>query len=115
MRATTLFSFLSSQFEVHNEFGGVVPGLAARAHEAALPVGFADLQDRASDVLRSVDAVGVTAGPGLSLCLNVGYRFASNLAVSLGVPLVHVNHIEAHALSPRLHVRRGMLSAARNA
>ncbi len=86
--------------EVHAAYGGVVPELAARAHlERIVPVVRAALA--AADVDRP-DAVAVTAGPGLVGALLVGMSFARAAAVGWGVPVVAVNHLEGHLLSPLL-------------
>ena len=92
---------LLSQTE-HHAFGGVVPEIAARAHLAHLP-------DLAARVLRQaglrpagLGAVAASCGPGLVGGLIVGSGFGKGLALSLGVPFVAVNHIEAHALTARL-------------
>jgi N6-L-threonylcarbamoyladenine synthase len=91
-----------SQIGEHAAFGGVVPEIAARAHLSALDrvivAAFAD-----ADIdLRSVDALAVTTGPGLAGGLLVGAMMAKALAMSLGKPLMPVNHLEAHALTARL-------------
>jgi N6-L-threonylcarbamoyladenine synthase len=93
-------AFLASQFHLHNPFGGVVPRYAARSHRAMLPEGLAAMQR--SDAWSAVQAVAVTAGPGLALCLKEGYEAGAQVARALGVPLVHVHHVEAHLLSARL-------------
>lgn len=93
---------IASQHEIHAEHGGVVPELAARAHtERILPVVTATL---AKARLRpaDIDAVAATYGPGLSGSLAVGFTFAKALAHGLGVALVAVDHIEAHAFAARL-------------
>jgi len=86
---------VSSQVELHKKYGGVVPEIAARAHvEAIIPV-----VDSAITGIKP-DAVAVTVGPGLVGSLLVGVSAAKALAWGWGVPLIPVNHIEAHILAP---------------
>ncbi|KAA0149729.1 hypothetical protein FNF29_05740 [Cafeteria roenbergensis] len=96
--------FLASQFDLHATYGGVVPRLAARAHEANLPLGLrhAETSSGLAGGLADVDAVAVTAGPGLAICLRHGFAAAVQLAERLRVPLVKVNHLEAHVLAATL-------------
>lgn len=88
--------------DVHAVFGGVVPELASRAHLRAIgPVVHQALAE--ADVsLRAVDAVAVTAGPGLIGSLLVGVSFAKGLAACQSVPLVGVHHLEGHLFAPLL-------------
>ena len=93
---------LAGQEERHRPYGGVVPEIAARAHvEALAPLVEAALAD-AGVTLNQVDAVAATAGPGLIGGVMVGLVTAKALALAAGKPLVAVNHLEGHALSPRL-------------
>jgi N6-L-threonylcarbamoyladenine synthase len=85
--------------EVHARYGGVVPELASRAHQEALvPVVQAVLEE-AGLSLSQIDAFAVTAGPGLMGSLLVGTSFIKGLALSLGKPLLAVNHMQAHILA----------------
>jgi N6-L-threonylcarbamoyladenine synthase len=87
---------LASSVDEHARFGGVVPEVAARAHvEAMLPTVSRAL-DAAGVSLRDIDAVAVTAGPGLAGALLVGVAAAKAYALSLGVPLLGVHHLAAH-------------------
>jgi N6-L-threonylcarbamoyladenine synthase len=87
---------LASSVDEHARFGGVVPEVAARAHvEAMLPTVSRAL-DSAGVSLRDIDAVAVTAGPGLAGALLVGVAAAKAYALSLGVPLLGVHHLAAH-------------------
>jgi N6-L-threonylcarbamoyladenine synthase len=91
-----------SQMEEHAPFGGVVPELAARAHvERLAPMVEAVLQE-AGLALPDLDAIAATAGPGLIGAVMVGLTTGKALSYASGVPLVAINHLEAHALSPRL-------------
>lgn len=93
---------LAGQEAAHRPFGGVVPEIAARAHVEALgPLVEAALAD-AGATLADVDAIAATAGPGLIGGVMVGLVTGKALAHAAGKPLVAVNHLEGHALSPRL-------------
>jgi len=93
---------LAGQEAQHRPYGGVVPEIAARAHvEALIPLVEAALAD-AKMTLADVDAIAATAGPGLIGGVMVGLVTGKALAHAAGKPLVAVNHLEGHALSPRL-------------
>jgi N6-L-threonylcarbamoyladenine synthase len=93
---------LTGQEAAHRPYGGVVPEIAARAHvEALMPLVEAALAD-AGKSLSDVDAIAATAGPGLIGGVMVGLVTAKALAHASGKPLIAVNHLEGHALSPRL-------------
>ncbi|MEP7016427.1 MAG: tRNA (adenosine(37)-N6)-threonylcarbamoyltransferase complex transferase subunit TsaD [Actinomycetota bacterium] len=91
-----LVDAVASSVELHARFGGVVPEVASRAHlEAMVPM--IDRACREADIrLDDVDAIAVTAGPGLAGALLVGVAAAKSLAVALGKPLYGVNHLAAH-------------------
>ena len=91
-----LSSIVSSQFDLHECHGGVVPELAARRHVTAIvPVVEQALRDAGVD-RHEIDAIAVTQGPGLAGALVVGMNAAKGMAYALGRPLVAVNHLEAH-------------------
>src|SRR4051794_2510435 len=93
---------LASSVEEHARFGGVVPEVASRAHlEAIVPTMHRALQ-QAGIGLRDVDAIAVTAGPGLAGALLVGVAAAKSYALALGKPLYGVNHLSAHVAVDRL-------------
>ena len=93
---------IASQDDAHRPYGGVVPEIAARAHaERVTPLVAATLAD-AGMTLADVDAVAVTAGPGLIGGVMVGLVSAKALAMASDKPLIAINHLEGHALSPRL-------------
>lgn len=93
---------LAGQEDHHRAFGGVVPEIAARAHvELMTPLVQAALAD-AGMTLDDVDAIAATAGPGLIGGVMVGLVTAKALAMAAKKPLIAVNHLEGHALSPRL-------------
>jgi N6-L-threonylcarbamoyladenine synthase len=93
---------LAGQEAAHRPFGGVVPEIAARAHVEILPALIEQALDEAQVRLSEVDAIAATAGPGLIGGVMVGLVTAKGLALSAGKPLVAVNHLEGHALSPML-------------
>ncbi len=93
---------VASQEEAHAPYGGVVPEIAARAHaERLAPMIEAVLAEGAVE-LSGLDAIAATAGPGLIGGVMVGLVTAKALAMASDVPLIAVNHLEGHALSPRL-------------
>jgi N6-L-threonylcarbamoyladenine synthase len=101
-RREVLAHQLARQDEAHRPFGGVVPEIAARAHvEVLSPLVEAALAE-AGVTLSEVDAIAATAGPGLIGGVMVGLVTGKALAHAAGKPLVAVNHLEGHALSPRL-------------
>ncbi len=91
-----LSSVVASQMDTHAKYGGVVPELASREHmRAIVPVVRQALQDAAVE-LKQLDAIAVTAGPGLIGSLLVGITYAKALSFSTAVPLIGVNHVEGH-------------------
>jgi N6-L-threonylcarbamoyladenine synthase len=99
---TILSHALAGQEDHHRAFGGVVPEIAARAHaELMTPLVETALAD-AGLTLNDIDAIAATAGPGLIGGVMVGLVTAKALAMASGKPLIAVNHLEGHALSPRL-------------
>jgi N6-L-threonylcarbamoyladenine synthase len=93
---------LARQEAEHAPYGGVVPEIAARAHVEALGPLIEAALDEAGVKLSDVDAIAATAGPGLIGGVMVGLVTGKALALAAGKPLVAVNHLEGHALSPRL-------------
>ncbi len=100
-----LSNIVSSQFDVHKKFGGVVPDLAARAHVEKIDIIVKEALSESKKSLHDIDAIAATAGPGLIVCLTVGLNFAKALSLSLNKPFIGVNHLEGHALSPKLQTR----------
>ena len=86
--------------DVHRVFGGVVPELASRAHLAALPAVVERALVEAGVGWHAVDAVAVTAGPGLVGALLVGVVYAKALAYAGDRPLIGINHLEGHLFAP---------------
>ena len=93
---------IASQDEEHAPFGGVVPEIAARAHAERLAPMIEGVLADAGMELGECDAIAATAGPGLIGGVMVGLVSAKALAMASDVPLIAVNHLEGHALSPRL-------------
>ena len=98
-----LSNIVSSQVNVHKEFGGVVPELAARSHIEKIDIISKKALDESGINLNNIDAIATTAGPGLIVCLSVGLNFGKAIAASLKKPFIAVNHLEGHALSPKLN------------
>jgi len=98
-----LSNIVSSQVEVHKEFGGVVPELAARAHIEKIDWIVQKAIDESKIKIENIDAVASTAGPGLIVCLSVGLSFGKSFASAMNIPFISVNHLEGHALSPKLN------------
>ena len=98
-----LSNIISSQVDVHKEFGGVVPELAARSHMEKIDWIVQKAINDSGRKIEEIDAVASTAGPGLIVCLSVGLSFGKAFAASLEKPFIAVNHLEGHALSPKLN------------
>ena len=98
-----LSNIISSQFDIHKEFGGVVPELAARSHVEKIDLIAKKAIEESGISLNKVSAIAATAGPGLIVCLTVGLNFGKALSSSLDIPFIGVNHLEGHALSPKLN------------
>jgi N6-L-threonylcarbamoyladenine synthase len=90
------------QTSAHQPYGGVVPEIAARAHVEILPTLIVKVLGDAKMSIHDVDAVAATAGPGLIGGVMVALLAGKGLALAAGKPLIAVNHLEGHALSPRL-------------
>ena len=97
-----LSNVISSQIDVHKEFGGVVPELAARSHLEKIDLITKKALIDSGKKLEDIDAIASTAGPGLIVCLSVGLSFGKTLALTLNKPFIAINHLEGHALSPKL-------------
>jgi len=115
-----LSNIISSQVDLHQKWGGIVPNIAKRAHQEriypvtaeALRRAFhlkksPDPQELIKEGLKKIDVIGVTQGPGLSISLGVGIDSAKDLAQKYRKHLVAVNHIEGHLLSPWLQNSKG--------
>ena len=100
--AEVLSSVVMGQTELHANFGGVVPEIAARAHAEKLDTAVVQALDEARMTLDDIDAVAVTAGPGLIGGVVSGVMCAKGISLARGLPLYGVNHLAGHALTPRL-------------
>lgn len=95
-----LATVVSSQIKLHEEYGGVVPELATREHLRNLTPVIQEALSNAAVSAKDLNAVAATRGPGLPNALMIGFKAAEAMAWSLGVPLIGVNHHEAHLYSP---------------
>jgi N6-L-threonylcarbamoyladenine synthase len=101
-RPEILASVVQSQTEMHAPYGGVVPEIAARAHAERLDLAVEQAFEAAGLGLRDMDAVAVTAGPGLIGGVLSGVMVARGIAAGAALPLIGINHLAGHALTPRL-------------
>ncbi len=98
-----LAHIIYSQIPEHQKYGGVVPELAARAHILAIDQVVRQTLENAHMTINDIDVIAATAGPGLIGGVLIGWMAATGMAQATGKPLVAVNHLEGHALVPRLH------------
>ena len=98
-----LSNIVSSQVEIHKDFGGVVPELAARSHIEKIDLIVQKAISESGRKVNEIDAIACTAGPGLIVCLSVGLSFAKTFASIINKPFIAVNHLEGHALSPKIN------------
>jgi N6-L-threonylcarbamoyladenine synthase len=101
-----LSNVVASQVDIHRKYGGVVPELASREHLRRIVPVVREALEQAGVTLDAVDAVAVTRGPGLIGSLLVGLTYGKVLAMSLGKPLVAVNHLEGHVHAVFLEARQ---------
>ena len=99
---TIMSSIVQGQAQLHLGFGGVVPEIAARAHAERVDHCVEEALEGAALGLDQIDAIAVTAGPGLIGGVVSGVMTAKGLAAATGLPLIGVNHLAGHALTPRL-------------
>ena len=97
-----LSSVVYGQTALHADFGGVVPEIAARAHAEKIDLAVEAALTEAEVTLDAIDAIAVTAGPGLIGGVLAGVMCAKGLAATRGLPLIGVNHLAGHALTPRM-------------
>jgi N6-L-threonylcarbamoyladenine synthase len=100
--ADVLSNVVFTQTEAHAAFGGVVPEIAARAHAEKIDFAVEDALKSANVTLKDIDAIAVTAGPGLIGGVLSGVMCAKGLCAATGKPLIGVNHLAGHALTPQL-------------
>ena len=103
----TLSNVVSSQYDVHSRYGGVVPELASREQLRAITPVVREAVEGAGLTYSDLDAIAVTYGPGLAGSLLVGVTYAKALAAALSKPLLGVNHIEGHIHAAELERRQG--------
>jgi len=101
-RAEILSNVVEGQSTLHAPFGGVVPEIAARAHAERIDLCVEAALEKANLSLGGIDLIAVTSGPGLIGGVLSGVMCAEGLAAGLSLPLIGVNHLEGHALTPRL-------------
>lgn len=111
--ARVLSNVVASQDDIHRGWGGVVPNLARRAHEENFPKVLRLALKRAGVDLDDIDAVAVTYGPGLAVSLEVGIAKAKELAQIIHRPLLGINHMEGHLLSPLAATKNGVAALNR--
>ena len=98
-----LSNIISSQVKEHKEFGGVVPEIAARAHVEKIEFIIKKAIKESKLNLNKISGISATAGPGLIVCLTVGLNVGKAIAGSLKKPFIAINHLEGHALSPKIN------------
>ena len=109
-----LSNVVASQMDVHQKYGGVVPELASRQHLRSIVPVVREALDRAGMKPEDVDAIAVTQGPGLVGSLLVGLTYGKAMALTLGKPLVAVNHIEGHVHAVFLEARQRLAGGSRS-
>jgi len=100
--AKVLSNVVSSQIKEHEKFGGVVPEIAARAHVENIDFIIQQALSKSKKKIEDLDGIAATAGPGLVVCLNVGYNIGKSLATFGKKPFLSINHLEGHVLSPSI-------------
>ena len=91
--------FISTQIDIHKQYGGVFPEVASRQHVLAVYPVIDEVMSRAHMTYSDIDAIAVTRGPGLAGSLVVGMNAAKGLAMATGLPLIGINHLEGHIYS----------------
>lgn len=94
-----LSNIIASQVNLHQAYGGVYPTLAKQAHQKKIKLVVKQALKKAGIKITDIDALAVTIGPGLAPALEVGIKFAKNMAKKYHKPLIAINHIEAHLFS----------------
>lgn len=90
---------LASQTKLHSKYGGIVPEVASREHLKALPFIVREALETADTRIEEIDAIAISKEPGLPPALSTGYAYASGLALASNIPLIEINHLEAHISS----------------
>lgn len=99
MHGQIVLSNITANQSIHEKFGGVVPELASRAHQANIVPVVSQALEMANVKLTDLHAIAFTQGPGLMGSLHVGVAFAKSMSLSLGIPMIAVNHMRAHILA----------------
>lgn len=102
-----LSSVVSSQVDIHAQWGGVVPDIARREHEKNIPMVYEEALKKAKVSIEDIDYIASTYGPGLAIDLEIGLNFAKDLAIKYSKPFIPVNHMEGHLLSGLLENSKG--------
>ena len=100
--AKVLSNIVSSQIKEHEKFGGVVPEIAARAHVENIDFIIQEALNKGRKKIKDLDGVAATTGPGLVVCLHVGYNIGKSIATFGKKTFLPINHLEGHALSPSI-------------
>ena len=100
--AKVLSNVISSQINEHEKFGGVVPEIAARSHIENIDFIIQQALDRSKKKIKDLDGIAATTGPGLVVCLHVGYNIGKSIATFGKKIFLPINHLEGHALSPSI-------------
>ena len=100
--AKVLSNVISSQIKEHKKFGGVVPEIAARAHVENIDFIIQEALNKGRKKIKDLDGVAATTGPGLVVCLHVGYNIGKSIATFAKKTFLPINHLEGHALSPSI-------------
>ena len=100
--AKILSNIVSSQFNKHKKYGGVVPEIAARTHIENIEIVIDRALQKSKKKIKDLDGIVSTSGPGLVVCLHVGFNIGKSIAIFGGKPFLPVNHLEGHALSPSI-------------
>jgi len=99
IKGNQILSNIAASQKIHNDYGGVVPELASRAHQMNIIPVIDQSLSKANILQKELSAIAFTRGPGLLGSLLVGTSFAKSLAMSLNIPLIEVNHLQAHILA----------------
>jgi len=100
--AKVLSNIVSSQIKEHKKFGGVVPEIAARTHVENIDFIIQEALDKSRKKIKDLDGIAATTGPGLVVCLHIGYNVGKSIATFGKKSFLPINHLEGHALSPSI-------------
>ena len=100
--AKVLSNVISSQIKEHRKFGGIVPEIAARSHVENIDFIIEEALNKSKRKINDLDGIASTTGPGLVVCLHVGYNIGKSIATFSKKTFLPINHLEGHALSPSI-------------